>query len=82
MERDGQKNKLESPTGGPRQQNTQVVDEVRPARSGLKNAGFMRFVHTFNGNDVYRSPTTSSEDCRPQAQKIIINKGIAGKIKE
>jgi hypothetical protein len=77
-----ERNKQESPTGAVRQQNAQVNDQVEPARSGLKNGGFMRFVHTFNGNDVYRSPTTSSEDCRPQAQKILINKGIAGKIKE
>ena len=72
----------ESPTGGDRKRNTNVVDAVKDANSGLSQGGFTRFVHKYNHNDVMRSPTTSSRDYKPQAQKIIINKGLAGKIKD
>jgi hypothetical protein len=71
----------ESPTGGDRKRNTNVVDAVKNCNSGLEtDGGFTRFVQRFNHNDVMRSPTTSSRDYKPQAQKIKINKGIAGKI--
>lgn len=72
----------ESPSGGERKRNTQVVDAVKDANSGMSGGGFTRFVHKFNHNDVMRSPTTSSGDYRQQAQKIKIPKGIAGKISD
>lgn len=71
----------ESPSGGERKQNTQVVDAVKDANSGLSGGGFYRPVQKFNSNGVMQSPTTSSKDCRQTEQKVIINKGIAGKIK-
>jgi len=71
----------ESPSGGERKRNVNVVDSVKDANSGIKNGGFTRFVHKFNHNDEMKSPTTSSGSYREQAQKIIIPKGIAGKIK-
>ena len=70
----------ESPSGGERKQNTQVVDAVKDANSGMSGGGFTRFVQKFNHNDVMSSPTTSSGSYRQQAQKIKIPKGIAGKI--
>lgn len=70
----------ESPSGGSRHENTYPVDAVKEANSGLSKGGFTRFVHTFNNNDVMKSPTTSSKDCRQTEQKIKIPKGIAGKI--
>jgi hypothetical protein len=70
----------ESPTGGERKRNTNVVDSVKDANSGLSEGGFYRPVGKFNHNDVMHSPTTSSKDFREQAQKIKIPKGIAGKI--
>jgi hypothetical protein len=71
----------ESPSGGERHDSQYPVDAVKPANSGLKNGGFMRFIHPFNHNDVMMSPTTSSDEVRTQEQKIKINKGIGGKIK-
>lgn len=71
---------LESPTAGERRNNTQVVDSVKEANSGLSEGGFTRFVHKFNHNDTNKSPTTTSRDYRPQEQKVKIPKGIAGKI--
>ncbi len=76
-----ERNKQESPTGGSRQVNTQVVDQVEKAHSGLSEGGFYRPVGRFNRNEVMRSPTTSSKDFRGKDQEVIINKGIAGKIK-
>jgi hypothetical protein len=70
----------ESPSGGERKRNTNVVDAVKEANSGISQGGFTRFVQRFNRNDEMRSPTTSSKDCKPQEQKIKINKGIAGKL--
>lgn len=70
----------ESPTGGERKQNTQVVDQVKEANSGISDYGFYRPVGKFNTNDVMKSPTTSSETCRQSGQKIKIPKGIGGKI--
>lgn len=71
---------LESPTAGERRNNTQVVDSVKEANSGLSEGGFYRPVGKFNSNGVMQSPTTSSKDCRPTQQKVRIPKGIAGKI--
>jgi hypothetical protein len=71
---------LESPTAGERRENTQVVDSVKESNSGLSEGGFTRMVHKFNNNATNKSPTTTSRDFRPQEQKVIINKGIAGKI--
>lgn len=71
----------ESPSGGDRHRHSQAEDAVKPANSGLSEGGFTRFVHRFNRNDEMRSPTTSSNDYRGQAQKVVIPKGIAGKIK-
>ncbi len=72
----------ESPTGGERKRNTNVVDAVKDANSGMSGGGFTRFVHKFNHNDVMSSPTTSSSSYRQQAQKVKIPKGIGGKINE
>lgn len=74
----------ESPSGGdtrPAAENV-IQDAVKKPNSGLDPdcGGFTRFVHKFNNNDEMRSPTTTSRDCRPMAQKIKIPKGIAGKI--
>ena len=71
---------LESPTAGERRPNTHVVDSVKESNSGMMDGGFTRMVHKFNTNDVMKSPTTSSKDCRQTEQKIKIPKGIAGKI--
>jgi hypothetical protein len=76
-----ERNKQESPTGGSRQTNVNVVDQVEKTHSGLSEGGFYRPVGRFNRNEVMRSPTTSSKDFRGKDQEIIINKGIAGKIK-
>ena len=76
-----ERNKQESPAGGVREQNTQVVDAVSKANSGLTDGGFTRMVHKFNTNPVEKSPTTSSNECRPTEQKIRIPRGIAGKIR-
>jgi hypothetical protein len=71
---------LESPTAGERRNNTQVVDSVKESNSGMMDGGFYRPVQRFNSNDVMKSPTTSSGECKQSPQKIKINKGIAGKI--
>lgn len=70
----------ESPSGGERKVFNDVVDAVKESNSGMSGGGFTRFVHKFNHNDVMKSPTTSSESYRQQAQKVKIPKGIAGKI--
>lgn len=70
----------ESPTGGERKINTQVVDAVKPANSGIEQGGFYRPVQKFNRNGVMDSPTTSSNDFRSQPQRVKIPKGIGGKI--
>ncbi len=70
----------ESPTGGERKINTQVVDQVKEPNSGVNDYGFYRPIGKFNSNGEMKSPTTSSETCRPSAQKIKIPKGIGGKI--
>jgi hypothetical protein len=66
----------ESPSGGERHDNGWVQDANKPANSGLKNGGFMRFTHTFNNNDVMKSPTTSSGECKQTAQKVKIPRGL------
>jgi hypothetical protein len=71
----------ESPSGGERKINTQVVDSVKPANSGLSEGGFYRPVQKFNRNGVMDSPTTSSREFRQQPQEIKPNRGFAGKIK-
>lgn len=72
----------ESPSGGTRERNTDVVDAVKEANSGLSEGGFARKVFPFNRNGVMDSPTTTSRKFKAKDQQIIINKGLAGKIRE
>ncbi len=71
----------ESPSGGARQNNRDVVDAVKPSNSGLEQGGFYRPVQKFNHNGVMESPTTSAGDYREQAQRIKPNRGFGGKIR-
>ena len=71
---------LESPTAGERRTNVNVVDSVKESNSGLSEGGFYRPIQKFNSNGESKSPTTSSNECRPSAQKVKPNRGFAGKI--
>lgn len=72
---------LESPTGGERKVNTQVVDAVSKSNSGLSEGGFTRMIHKFNHNGETQSPTTTARDYRAQEQKVKPHRGFAGNIK-
>ena len=71
----------ESPSGGERKRNTNVVDAVKDANSGLSQGGFNRPVQRFNSNGVMDSPTTSAGNVKEKAQSIKPNRGFAGRIK-